>query len=124
MTPFRRVLRAIAIIMSLIVIIYWVWASVHEIATSNRGLAIILSRKGIAYALFVLPAGSSIIALAYVRRKVVRFVAIALNVVSALWWILYSLAMPSFSVYQQFWSLFAFAPIVALVALVLTGDGT
>lgn len=115
----HRLLRAIAIMTNLMVVTYWLWASVHEMAVDPRGPALFVSSKGLVYTLFVLPAMLSVVALVWIRHRAMRTIAVIANVLIAVWWVGLSAAMPALSVYQLFWSLFACACTIAIVALVL-----
>ena len=119
MNRVRRSLRAVAIMTNLMVVTYWLWASVHEMAVDPRGPALFVSSKGLVYTMFVLPAILTFIVLVWIRHRAMRTIAVITNVLIAVWWVGLSAAMPALSVYQLFWCLFACACTIAIVALVL-----
>lgn len=112
----QQVIRAAAIILNLLVLFFWVGSSIHEVRAAQSRFEF---GKGLLYASFVVPAIFSVVALVWIRRRAMRVLAVVSSILIATWWMFYSAAMPALSWFQLFWSIFAVAPAVAVVALVL-----
>jgi len=111
--------RNAAVLMGLLVVVYWAWASFHELTISSAGPMEFARSKGLLYAAFVAPAILSSVAIIWIKHPLLRVLAIIANVIIGTWWLSLSLAMPLLSSFQIFWALFALSSAVAVIAIVL-----